>query len=61
MADMDKKEIEAAVESILFASGEPVNIERICVALAIDRPTAERILQRADGLLCLSSAGECGF
>ena len=45
MADMDKKEMEAAVESILFASGEPVNIERICVALAIYRPTAERILQ----------------
>lgn len=45
MADMDKKEMEAAVESILFASGEPMNIERICVALAIDRPTAERILQ----------------
>ena len=45
MADMDKKEMEAAVESISFASGEPVNIERICVALAIDRPTAERILQ----------------
>ena len=45
MADMDKKEMEAAVVSILFASGEPVNIERICVALAIDRPTAERILQ----------------
>ena len=45
MADMDKKEMEAAVESILFASGEPVNIERICVALALDRPTAERILQ----------------
>lgn len=45
MADMDKKEMEAAVESILFASGEPVNIERICVALAIDRPTAKRILQ----------------
>ena len=45
MADLDKKEMEAAVESILFASGEPVNIERICVALAIDRPTAERILQ----------------
>ena len=45
MADRDKKEMEAAVESILFASGEPVNIERICVALAIDRPTAERILQ----------------
>ena len=45
MAYMDKKEMEAAVESILFASGEPVNIERICVALAIDRLTAERILQ----------------
>ena len=37
--------MEAAVESILFASGEPVNIERICVALAIERLTAERILQ----------------
>lgn len=43
---MDMKEIESAVEGILFASGEPVQTERICVALEIDRPTVEQVLQR---------------
>lgn len=46
MADMDMKEIESAVEGILFASGEPVQVDRICVALEIDRPTAEQVLQK---------------
>ena len=46
MADMDKKEMEAAVEGILFASGEPVHVDRFCVALEIDRPTAEQVLQK---------------
>lgn len=46
MADMDRKEMESAVEGILFASGEPVRVDRICVALGIDRPTAEQILQK---------------
>ena len=46
MADMDKKEMEAAVEGILFASGEPVHVDRFCVALDIDRPTAEQVLQK---------------
>ena len=46
MADMDRKEIESAVEGILFASGEPVHINRICMALEIDRPVAEETLQR---------------
>ena len=40
------REIEAAVEAILFASGEPVHVDRICVALELDRPTAELLLQR---------------
>jgi len=43
---MELKEIESATEGILFASGEPVHIERVCVALELDRPTAEQILQR---------------
>ena len=30
---MEMKEIESAVEGILFASGEPVQTDRICVAL----------------------------
>ncbi|WP_312614299.1 SMC-Scp complex subunit ScpB [Oscillibacter sp.] len=42
---MDMKEIESAVEGILFASGDPVHIDRICIALEADRPTAERVLQ----------------
>ena len=36
------------MEGILFASGEPVNIERICVALEMDRETAEQILQKLE-------------
>ena len=43
---MEMKEIESAVESILFASGEPVQTDRICTALELDRPTVERVLQR---------------
>ena len=43
---MEMKEIESAVESILFASGEPVQTDRICVALELDRPTVERVLQQ---------------
>ena len=46
MADMDMKEIESAVEGILFASGEPVQVDRICVALDIDRASAEQVLQK---------------
>ena len=42
---MDLHEVRSAMEGILFAAGEPVNIDRICMALELDRPTAEQILQ----------------
>ena len=42
----EMKEIEAAVEGILFASGEPVHIDRICLAAELDRPTADLVLQK---------------
>ena len=45
---LDLRELEAAAEGILFASGEPVGIERICVALELDRDTAEMILQKLE-------------
>ena len=45
MDTLEMKDIEAAVEGILFASGEPVAVDRICVALNMDRPTAELVLQ----------------
>ena len=37
MDTREMKEIEAAVEGILFASGEPVGIDRVCVALDLDK------------------------
>ena len=46
LESLDIKEIEAAIEGILFASGEPVSIERICMATELDRPTAEQVLRR---------------
>ncbi|MFQ7759158.1 MAG: SMC-Scp complex subunit ScpB [Oscillospiraceae bacterium] len=46
METREMKEIEAAVEGILFASGEPVHIDRICLAAELDRPTAELVLQK---------------
>ena len=42
---MERTEIEAAVEAILFASGEPVPVKRLCAALDLARPAVERALQ----------------
>lgn len=46
LESMELHEIESAMEGILFASGEPVGIDRICLALELDRPTAEQLLQK---------------
>ncbi|MCI2055881.1 MAG: SMC-Scp complex subunit ScpB [Oscillibacter sp.] len=46
MENMDMKEIESAIEGILFASGEPVQEERICTALELDKPTVQQMLQK---------------
>ncbi len=45
---MDLHDLEAAAEGILFASGEPVDIDRICVALELDRETTEQILRKLE-------------
>ena len=46
MDTLEMKEIEAAIEGILFASGEPVSVDRICVAMDMDRNTVELVLQK---------------
>ena len=46
MEHMEMKEIESAIEGILFASGEPIHVDRICMAMEMDRPTVERVLQK---------------
>lgn len=43
---MELKEIEAAMEAILFAAGDPVGVERLCLALEIDKATADAVAQR---------------
>lgn len=48
MATMDLNELEAAVEAIVFASGEPVRLERICLALDLDAETAEQLLRKLE-------------
>ena len=40
------KEIASALEAILFAAGEPVDIKRLCLALDLDRNTAEAVLRQ---------------
>ena len=46
METMEMKELESAIEGILFASGEPIHVDRICVALEMDRHTVEQVLQK---------------
>ena len=46
MEKLDIKELEAALEALLFAAGEPVDIKRICLALELDRSEAEAMLRR---------------
>ena len=45
MENMEMKELAAAVEGILFASGEPVGVDRIALALELDRETVEQVLR----------------
>ena len=46
MENLEMKEIESAIEGILFAAGEPVREERIAAAMELDRPTVQQILQK---------------
>ena len=54
---VEKKELEAAVEGILFAAGEPGHIDRICLALGVDRKKAERTLRSLEGYYAFERRG----
>ena len=43
---MGLKEIESAMEAMLFAAGEPIGAERLCMALEIDRATVDAVAQK---------------
>ena len=57
METMEMKEIESAIEGILFASGEPVKTDRICMALDMDRQTVEAVLQKLMDLYAYERRG----
>lgn len=38
--------MEAALEAILFAAGEPVDVDRICLTLEMDKETVDAVCQR---------------
>ena len=72
---MELKELQTMLEGILFAAGEPVPAERLCVGLDVDRETVDLIAQKLmdeysfqnhgirllnlDGSYQLCSAPEC--
>jgi len=43
---LEIKELESALEGVLFASGEPVAVERLCLGLEVDRPTLDAVAQQ---------------
>jgi len=46
---MDIKQAQAAIEGVLFASGDPVGVERLCLALELDRATVDSLCQKLAG------------
>ena len=43
---MELKELESAIEGILFAAGDPVPVERLCLTLEQGRETVDSVCQR---------------
>lgn len=42
--------IEAALEAVLFASGEPIPVDRVAQSLGVDKPTLQKIVKNlSDG------------
>lgn len=43
MEKLEQKEIKSALEAILFAAGEPIGVDRLCLALELDRNTVDQL------------------
>lgn len=42
----EQREVESAIEAILFAAGDPVGVERLCLALDLDRVSVDGACRR---------------
>lgn len=56
---MKMNELQGAVEAILFAAGEPLEIERICQALECETEPVEEALKGIDEALKSINSGVC--
>ena len=52
---MELKELEAALEGVLFAAGEPVGVERLCLGLEVNRATMDAVAQLQQQLNSVAS------
>lgn len=42
----EQREVESAIEAVLFAAGDPVGVERLCMALDLDRVSVDGACRR---------------
>lgn len=56
---MKMNELQGAIEAILFAAGEPLEIDRICQALDSDKAPVEEALKAIDDTLKSINSGIC--
>ncbi len=57
MENLETKELVSVLESILFASGEPVDVGRLAFALELDRETTGQLLQQLAGYYAYERRG----
>jgi segregation and condensation protein B len=56
---MEIKSAQAAIEAILFASGDPVPVERLVDALEIDKQTVRRLIAMIEERINIAQGGLC--
>ncbi len=54
---MELKDTQHAIEAILFAAGDPVGVERLCLTLELDRETVEELCRNLSDQLSYERRG----
>lgn len=57
MEKLEQKDMESALEAILFAAGEPIGVERLCLALELDRNTVDELCKKLADLYSYDRRG----
>ena len=58
---MEIKEYQAVIEAVLFASGEPVSVDRLAEILELDKPTVLKLAQSLQERLEQKDSGVAGI